>query len=167
MPFVNSWDGKLLYAERAEKDRNGKSLELTLSEDETQVVAIGGKSVGGGGPGLPVSETGNTLLFTGTPNGEATWAQLDSTVFAMDDEDSNHVLDESGSPILNEESVSLWTRLNGTGFYAERATADENGDNISETYARKGEVPSGGGAAVSYDPVEGELHLDFSSGDNG
>lgn len=161
--FFDGFGEQKVLAERARKDINGESLELTISEG--QVTAIGGKPVAGsGGSGLPVSETGNSILFTETPNGEASWVQMDSTVFVMDDEDSNHILDESDNPLLNEDSVSLWSGLDGKGFLAERAVADGNGNIISETYAKKSEQPSGSSVSISYDSVEAEIHFDFSGG---
>lgn len=45
--MFQSWDGKPIYAKKAERDVNGNSLELTIVDDV--VTAIGGKSVGGGG----------------------------------------------------------------------------------------------------------------------
>lgn len=45
--MFQSWDGKPIYAKKAERDVNGNPLELTIVDDV--VTAIGGKSVGGGG----------------------------------------------------------------------------------------------------------------------
>lgn len=43
-PMFQSWDGKPIYAKKAELDKNGNSLELTIEGDT--VTAIGGKSIG-------------------------------------------------------------------------------------------------------------------------
>ena len=127
-------------AELAKKDINGNSLELTISGDT--VTAIGGKSVGGGGSDLPVATEADSVLYTDEPNGEASWAQMEKTVYGsiMTDEEGTPILDEEGKTIQGEDTATLWTGFNGNGFGAERAVGDENGNNIVTTYATKAEV---------------------------
>lgn len=48
--MFQSWDGKPIYAKKAERDVNGNPLALTIENDK--VTAIGGVSVGGGGSEL-------------------------------------------------------------------------------------------------------------------
>lgn len=50
------------------------------------------------------------------------------------------ILDEKGGVIYNEDAAELWTFFRERGFGAERAIADENGNNIVATYATKAEV---------------------------
>ena len=61
-PMFQSWDGKPIYAKKAEFDKNGNSLELTIEGDT--VTAIGGKSVGGGSDIPVVGEVGQVLTKT-------------------------------------------------------------------------------------------------------
>ena len=56
------------------------------------------------------------------------------------DETGTPVLDETGKYIYNEDSAELWSKFREVGFGAERAIADENGNNIAETYATKADV---------------------------
>ena len=195
-PMFQSWDGKPIYAKKAELDKNGNSLELTIEGD--MVTAIGGKSVGGGGsdiptegdvgqvltktqdgydwedvpvpdpelpddgtPGqvltktqdgvawsdpesasLPVATESDSVLYTAEPNGEASWVQMEKTVYGskMTDEEGTPILDEEGKTIQDEDTEALWTGFNGKGFGAKRAAADENGNNIAATYATKTDV---------------------------
>jgi hypothetical protein len=224
-PMFQSWDGKPIYAKKAEFDKNGNSLELTIEGDT--VTAIGGKSVGGGGsdipdvgeagqvltktqdgydwedapvpdpelpddgtpgqvltktqdgvawedapvpdpelpddgtPGqvltktqdgvawsdpesasLPVATESDSVLYTAEPNGEASWVQMEKTVYGsiMTDEEGTPILDEEGKTIQDEDTATLWTGFNGKGFGAERAVNDENGNNIVATYATKADV---------------------------
>lgn len=63
--MFSSWDHKPLYAkkaEKAEKDVNGNSLELTITDDV--VTAIGGKAVGGGSDIPDEGTTGQVLTKT-------------------------------------------------------------------------------------------------------
>ena len=61
--MFQSWDGKPIYAKKAERDVNGNPLELTIVDDV--VTAIGGKSVGGGGSDIPAEgEVGQVLTKT-------------------------------------------------------------------------------------------------------
>lgn len=61
-PMFQSWDGKPIYAKKAEFDKNGNSLELTIEGDT--VTAIGGKSVGGGSDIPAEGEVGQVLTKT-------------------------------------------------------------------------------------------------------
>lgn len=56
------------------------------------------------------------------------------------DETGTPILDEQGRYMYNENSTELWTSFRERGFGAERAIADENGNNIVATYATKAEV---------------------------
>ena len=53
--MFTTWDGLKIHAEKADKDVNGNSLELGISDNK--IVSIGGKAVagagGGGGADLP------------------------------------------------------------------------------------------------------------------
>ena len=144
--MFQSWDGKPIYAKKAERDVNGNPLALTIENDK--VTAIGGVSVGGGGgsdpesASLPVATESDSVLFTAEPNGEAAWVQMEKTVYGsiMTDEEGTPILDEEGKTIQDEDTATLWTGFNGKGFGAERAAADENGNNIVATYATKTDV---------------------------
>ena len=114
--FSGFGDQKIL-AERANKDINGNSLELGISSN--QVVSIGGFPLYGGSGGsgdLPVAVSGTSVLFTEEALGLPSWVQL------------------------SQNNASLWSQFNGTGFSAERADADSNGDSIISTYAKKSDI---------------------------
>lgn len=91
---------------------------------------------------LPVATESDSVLYTAEPNGEASWVQMEKTVYGsiMTDEEGTPILDEEGKTIQDEDTATLWTGFNGTGFGAERAVGDENGNNIVATYATKADV---------------------------
>ena len=91
---------------------------------------------------LPVATESDSVLYTAEPNGEASWAQMEKTVYGsiMTDEEGTPILDEEGKTIQDEDTATLWTGFNGNGFGAERAVGDENGNNIVATYATKADV---------------------------
>jgi len=91
---------------------------------------------------LPVATESDSVLYTAEPNGEASWVQMEKTVYGsiMTDEEGTPILDEEGKTIQDEDAVTLWTGFNGKGFGADRAVADENGNNIVATYATKADV---------------------------
>ena len=91
---------------------------------------------------LPVATESDSVLYTAEPNGEASWAQMEKTVYGsiMTDEEGTPILDEEGNTIQDEDTATLWTGFNGNGFGAERAVGDENGNNIVTTYATKADV---------------------------
>lgn len=83
---------------------------------------------------LPIATEFDSVLYTAEPNGEASWVQMEKTVY------SSIMTNEDGHNIQDDDTATLWTGLNGKGFGAERAAADENGNNIVATYATKTEV---------------------------
>ena len=70
------------------------------------------------------------------------------TFGSITDDKGDDIQDETGNSIGDENLVELWATFNGTGFGAERAVADADGNNIAETYAKKGEASS---VTTSYD----------------
>lgn len=91
---------------------------------------------------LPVATESDSVLYTAEPNGEASWVQMEKTVYGsiMTDEEGTPILDEEGNTIQDEDTTTLWTGFNGKGFGAERAADDANGNNIVATYATKADV---------------------------
>lgn len=53
------------------------------------------------------------------------------------DENDEPLLDENDDPIIDERSMELWTAYDSIGFAAERAVADEEGNNIKDSIGRK------------------------------
>lgn len=75
--------------------------------------------------------------------GNPVWSQMTTGTFgSLTDEDSDEIQDDDGNSIGDENSVELWTSFNGIGFGAERAVADEVGNNIKVTYATKEDLNS-------------------------
>ena len=125
--FDQYGDQKIL-AERAKKDINGLSLELTVTDDK--VTEIGG---------LPV----------GAEDGE--W--IDHTFNAIEDDNGGTLLDDDGHPIGDDESTTLWKSYNGTEFLAKRTESDMNGNSL-DLSIENGRVLEIGGKPVG--PEEGE-----------
>ena len=125
--FDQYGDQKIL-AERAKKDINGLSLELTVADDK--VTEIGG---------LPV----------GAEDGE--W--IDHTFNAIEDDNGGTLLDDDGHPIGDDESTTLWKSYNGTEFLAKRTESDINGNSLVLSI-ENGRVLEIGGKPVG--PEEGE-----------
>lgn len=81
--------------------------------------------------------------------GNLVWSQMETDTFgSITDDEGDEIQDEEGNAIGDENSVELWSSFNGIGFGAERAVADADGNNIAETYAKKGEASS---VTTSYD----------------
>jgi hypothetical protein len=134
-------------AKRAEADINGNSLALTIDSESDTVTHIGGKGISGLAP-LPTPQDDDVIL-AGTATGNKVWQPLAKDTFgSITDDEGDDIQDEEGNSIGDENSVELWTSFNGTGFGAERAVADADGNNIAETYAKKGEASS---VTTSYD----------------
>lgn len=107
-----------------------------------------GKIVWGDVPSLPSPSIDDSLLL-GQSDGSKTWTALERNTFgSLTADDGDEIQDETGDSIGDENSVELWASFNGTGFGAERAVADADGNNIAETYAKKGEASS---VSTSYD----------------
>ena len=70
------------------------------------------------------------------------YADFEKSIYGqyMVDEEGTPILDENGGYLYNEDSEELWTSFRETGFGAERAVGDENGNNIVATYATKADV---------------------------
>jgi hypothetical protein len=92
----------------------------------------------------PTASDANKVLSVNT-QGTPVWTALENDVFGT------LLLDEHGQPVLDEESTQgnpiyvydagstdqLWTGFAGKGFGANRAYADQDGNNIKATYATK------------------------------
>ena len=85
-PMFQSWDGKPIYAKKAELDKNGNSLELTIEGDT--VTAIGGKSIGVDSEIPGRSETDNAMLFSENSNTDLRWANWSSVTVSKKTENS-------------------------------------------------------------------------------
>jgi len=81
--------------------------------------------------------THDNELFVGMSDGSSSWKQL-ATVGGNStqllDENNDPILDETGEPIYDDEPI-LWKTLDDRGFYAERALADSDGQEIKTTYS--------------------------------
>jgi hypothetical protein len=161
---VNAIGGCNLAAETAIKDSEGNLFKTTyakkseipsnylesasVSGNTLTLTPNSGSSVIFTPSSLPAPQTDNVLL-AGTATGNKVWQPLAKDTFgSITDDDGDEIQDEEGNAISDENLVELWTSFNGTGFGAERAVADADGNNIAETYAKKGEASS---VTTSYD----------------
>lgn len=88
--MFQSWDGKPIYAKKAERDVNGNPLELTIVDDV--VTAIGGKSVGGGGGGSDIPDDGDVgQVLTKTQDGYD-WEDTPSELPTITESDTGKLL---------------------------------------------------------------------------
>lgn len=94
-------------------------------------------------PGLPSSTASDEgKLLAVNAQGSAEWTAMSKSAWGTVLTDgSDPLADANGNLIFDENEVDLWTTFNGTGFGAERAAADVEGNPIVDTYAKKSEVP--------------------------
>ena len=147
------------YAERASTDVMGHDITLTM--ENNQVTAIGGKLISAVAPaemtGATASTDGESGLVPAPAagdeekllTGDGNWTALENDVFGT------QLLDEHDQPVLDEQSTEdnpiyvydagstdqLWTGFAGKGFGAIRAYADQDGHNIKATYLKKVDLP--------------------------
>lgn len=91
------------------------------------------------GSGLPDPTESNSLLL-GQSDGSKAWSALSRDVMGTPllDESNRPILDENSNPVYDANSTTdLWTSFAGHEFGAKRAYADQEGNNIKATYARK------------------------------
>ena len=83
-------------------------------------------------------------VLTVNAQGTPAWKLFDRAVFGTQllDESNRPILDElTGKPIYDAGATDqLWTGFSGKGFGATRAYADQDGNNITATYAKKTDV---------------------------
>ena len=99
---------------------------------------------------LPSSTTAdeNKLLRVNN-EGNPVWSQLSKNTFGLlTSDDGDEIQDEDENIIGDDYSTELWASYNGIGIGAERAIADADGNNIADTYVKKGETSS---VTTSYD----------------
>ena len=132
------------YAIRASEDVNGISLTLTIDSESDTVTHIGGKGISGSAQ-LPTPQADDVIL-AGTATGNKVWQPLTKDTFGSitDDNDGDDIQDEEGNSIGDENSVELWTSFNGTGFGAERAVADVDGNPLNLTISNDQVIAIGG-----------------------
>lgn len=81
-------------------------------------------------------------VLTVNAQGTPVWTAMSKSAWGTVLTDgSDPLADANGNLIFDENEVDLWTTFNGTGFGAERAAADVEGNPIVDTYAKKSEVP--------------------------
>lgn len=91
------------------------------------------------GSGLPDPTESDSLLL-GQSDGSKEWNALSRDVMGTPllDESNIPILDENSNPVYDANSTTdLWTSFAGHEFGAKRAYADQEGNNIKATYARK------------------------------
>ena len=94
------------------------------------------------GSGLPDPTESDSLLL-GQSDGSKAWNALSRDVMGTPllDESNRPILDENSNPIFDANSTTdLWTSFAGHEFGAKRTYADQDGNNIIATYARKSDV---------------------------
>ena len=124
--YFSSYDNKTIMAD---VDVHGHSLELTI--ENGKVTAIGGSAVGGD---------------------DGTWETKGYGAIVTDETD-DVITDEDGNGIADETQAILWASYNDIGFGAERAVADEVGNNIIDTYATKDELAAKQDAIVDIETI--------------
>lgn len=135
-------------------DANGIVLGINSDvEDAGKVLTVDntGKAVWETAPeSLPPSTASDeNKVLRVNDEGNPVWSQMAKDTFgSLTSDDGDEIQDETGDSIGDENAVELWASFNGTGFGAERAVADADGNNIAETYAKKGEASS---VSTSYD----------------
>ena len=94
---------------------------------------------------MPSPSIDDSLLL-GQSDGSKTWTALERDTFGSltDDNDGDEIQDETGDSIGDENSVELWASFNGTGFSAERALADVDGNPLNLTISNNQVVAIGG-----------------------
>ena len=132
-------------------------------EDSGKVLTVNssGEAVWGNAPPeLPPSTASDeNKVLRVNDQGNAVWSPMETDIFgSITDDEGDDIQDEEGNSIGDENSVELWTSFNGTGFGAERAVADADGNNIAETYAKKGEASS---VTTSYDALTKTLTINI------
>ena len=87
------------------------------------------------------------------------------TFGSITDDEGDDIQDETGNSIGDENLVELWTSFNGTGFGAERAVADVDGNSLNLTISNNqviaigGKSISGGTAVDAYTKAETDVLL--------
>jgi len=138
------YDGKLkLQLGSAQATNTGFSANANTDVTVTIPEMTGATASTAGESGLvPAPAAGDEeKLLTGDGN----WTPLENDVFGTQllDENDRPVLDETTQePIYDAGATDqLWTGFSGKGFGAIRAYADQDGNNIKATYARKADLP--------------------------
>lgn len=170
----NSIEFKAKRAENATNDSEGNQITTTyakkseipsnylasasVSGDTLTLTPNSGSAVVFTPSSLPAPQADDVLL-AGTESGNKVWQPLTKDTFGIiTDDDGDDIQDEEGNAISDENLAELWTSFNGTGFGAARAVADADGNNIAETYAKKGEASS---VTTSYDALTKTLTINI------
>jgi hypothetical protein len=126
------------YAERASNDVTGNDLTLTIAD--SKVTAIGGKPIAGVSQ-IP-DPTEDNVILGGSADGTKSWLPISTEQFGdvITDATGGQILDDNDEPITGENFATLVAKVNNVEIGAERAIADENGNNIVATYATKADV---------------------------
>lgn len=80
-------------------------------------------------------------VLTSASDGTSSWQPMEKSTWgtALTDSQGNPMMDGE-DVLMDENAVDLWTTFKGTGFGAERAACDIEGNNISGTYLKKSEL---------------------------
>ena len=122
--------------------RSVNEVPSSTSSDSGKVLKVnqsGNAEWAEAGSGLPDPTESNSLLL-GQSDGSKAWNALSRDVMGTPllDESNRPILDENSNPVYDANSTTdLWTSFAGHEFGAKRAYADQEGNNIKATYARK------------------------------
>jgi hypothetical protein len=119
-----------------------REVPSSTSSDSGKVLKVnqsGSAEWAEAGSGLPDPTESDSLLL-GQSDGSKAWNALSRNVMGTPllDESNRPILDENSNPVYDANSTTdLWTSFAGHEFGARRAYADQEGNNIKATYARK------------------------------
>lgn len=125
-----------------------REVPASTSSDADKVLTVNaqGTPVWTTVQGYATDPTIDDSLLLGQSDGSKTWTALERDTFGSltDDNDGDEIQDEEGNSIGDENSVELWTSFNGTGFGAERAVADVDGNPLNLTISNDQVIAIGG-----------------------
>lgn len=118
-------------------------------EDSGKILTVNssGKAVWDNAPESlpPSSASDENKVLRVNDEGNPVWSQMATGTFgSLTDDEGDEIQDEEGNSIGDENSVELWTSFNGTGFGAERAVADVDGNPLNLTISNDQVVAIGG-----------------------
>ena len=111
---------------------NSRVLSQTKGGNTTSVMDLGAI--------IPKPNADDNVL-TSASDGTSSWQPMEKSTWgtALTDSQGNPLMD-GDDPIMDENAVDLWTTFKGTGFGAERAACDIEGNDIAGTYLKKSDL---------------------------
>lgn len=138
---AGAWDSSKWDATKTQDIFRGSAPGLVPAAEngDADKVLKGDGTWAEAGSVLPDPTESDSLLL-GQSDGSKAWNALSRDVMGTSllDESNRPILDENSNPVYDANSTTdLWTSFAGHEFGARRAYADQEGNNIKATYARK------------------------------